>query len=337
MSNRRLARLAAPAADRASIGGRLAVLGTTAMLLAVLAAAALAADPQPKTIIKTPGAPSDVAAGFGSVWVGTHRADLLYRIDPDTNKATAISVPDSSCAPPTVTPTAIWFNGCSSNYEIDPKTDRVVARAPCCLTIYGAESLWKMRASTCQLVRLDPRTSVRLAEITTGISNSESQTDDGCAPIAVAYGSVWVYSDNAVSRIDTRTNERTHVVPLPNAKPGGNFAGGYLFGGLGTAAGGNIWVTNGAGVYRIDPRTNTATLLSIKLKPFRDGDEPEIASGADSVWFHVNDHTIARVDDTTGKLIRTYPGDGGGGLTYADGSLWLAEFARDTTWREHIK
>ena len=103
-------------------------------------------------------------------------------------------------------------------------------------------------------------------------------------------GSVWVYSDLAISRVDTRTNKLTQIIPLRGSKAGGDYNGGYLYGGFATFAGGKVWVMTPAGAYEIDPTTNTATRLPIRIKPFRDIDEPEIAAGAGSVWLRTSEN-----------------------------------------------
>lgn len=317
------------------VGGLLILVGA-ATVSAALATSALTTSPAPKITFKTPGFPSDVSVGLGSVWVGSHRAGFLYRINSRTRKVVAISMPDDSCGAAAISDSAVWAPGCNGILKIDPKTDRVVGRAIGGGPVLGAGSLWTSSLTTCRLFRLDPRSGVVLARINSGIPPGTGSSGDGCGPLGVDYGSVWVYSDTAVSRIDPRTNKLTRIIPLPGGKAGGDYLGGYLFGGFATFAGGKVWLTNPAGVYEIDPTTNTATRLPIRIKPFSLGNEPEITSGAGSVWFRTNDHTIARINPATGNLIATYPGHGGAGLAYAFGSLWLANGDLDTTWREPI-
>jgi DNA-binding beta-propeller fold protein YncE len=321
--------------SRARLSPLLVTAAAATALFTVLAAFAFAADRPAKTVIRTPGTPAGLASGLGAVWVGAHRAGFVYRIDPHTNKAAAITVPDVSCVPPVITATAVWTGGCNAVYKIDPSTNRVVGSVPGLGPVYGAGSLWTFSMTTCRLFRIDPRSGLVLVRIRTGVNPGAAPTD-GCAPIAVAFGSVWVNGDTEVARIDIRTNKLTRIIPLAGGKQGSSYPGGYLFGGLGAVASGKLWLTNAAGVYEIDPAANTATQLPIRIKPFSEFDEPQITAGAGSIWFRTSDHTIARVNAATGKLIATYPGDGGGGLTYAYHALWLSEPEHDTTWREQL-
>lgn len=315
------------------------ILAGVAALLSTYAEAAPFTRAGRTTTFKTPGFPGGIAVGLGSVWVSAHRAPVVYRINPQTRKVIAIRVPEDNCSRAAIGASAVWVNGCNGVYKIDPKTDRVVGHGlggDGVGGVFGAGSLWATSLTTCRLYRLDPRSGVVLARINSGIPPGTGSSGDGCGPLGVGYGSLWVYSDTAVSRIDTRTNKLTRIIPLPGGKAGGDYPGGYLFGGSATFAAGKVWVTNPAGVYEIDPTANTATPLPIRIKPFSAGDEAAITSGAGSVWFRTNDHTIARINPATGSLIARYPGHGGAGLAYAFGSLWSANAGLDTTWRVPI-
>ena len=55
---------------------------------------------------------------------GTDLKLTLSCIDPRTNGVTAISMPGSSCALPTITPTAVWYMSCDNGeYKLDPSTN----------------------------------------------------------------------------------------------------------------------------------------------------------------------------------------------------------------------
>jgi hypothetical protein len=53
-----------------------------------------------------------------------------------------------------------------------------------------------------------------------------------------------------------------------------------------------------------------------------------------------SDSRIDRIDTASGRVLATYPADGGGGgggLAVAFGSLWVDNAGSDSVWREPIK
>src|SRR5919197_1825484 len=97
-----------------------------------------------------PWMPSGIGAGFGAIWVESHRGNALYRIDPRTSRMTAvIAIPDSLCSVPRFGAGAVWVFTCNDGdtYKIDPATNAIVGKfrghgqhsGP---PIYGAGSLW---------------------------------------------------------------------------------------------------------------------------------------------------------------------------------------------------
>ena len=99
-------------------------------------------------VIRLSGAPTAVGAGFGSLWVASHRGSLLYRIDPDTNAIEAqIVMGTEQCGELAFGDELVWVHSCgnfNSSFRVDPLTNAVVGsdRWPGLSVGFGAGSLW---------------------------------------------------------------------------------------------------------------------------------------------------------------------------------------------------
>jgi streptogramin lyase len=314
---------------------RLGVIGV------VLAAAALAAVAHGvvanKVVIKTTpgGAPTHLAVGDGAVWVGTHRAYVLYRIDPRTNTKRAITIDQNTCNFPAFGAGYVFQSGCEDTWttlQIGARTNRVVRHIPGLYGVVGAGSLWLVEPSG-KINRVDPRSGVRLATIDPGVE----VTSNSGGPVGLLDGGMWIAADTAVSRIDVQTNKVTNVVPLPGAKGSGDYNGGYLNGSYGAFLGGKMWITNAAGLFEVDPTAGTATLHPIHISPFSEFGDLYVAAGAGSLWMRTSDTSVARIDPATGQVIQRYPATGGGGgVAVGFGSLWVSNAGADSIWRYPI-
>jgi hypothetical protein len=278
--------------------------------------------------------PVHVGSGFGSVWVTGSGA--LNRIDPRTNATRVIHVGSDLCGLPRFAAGYVWVSACESpgTFQIDPRTNRVVRELNAIsIGASGAGSLWLWDGST-GVVRLDPRSRLRLADIDPRVDISSWE-----GPFLVWHGFVWIYgqgdgSQSAISLIDVQTNKVARVIPLPRSKPSGAQSGGYFWGGFGAVADGKVWVTDPAGVYVIDPQTWTASRLSLRVTPLSTSGDADIAARGARVWTRVNDTTVVELSAADGRLIRRYAATGGGGgLDIAYGSLWVANSAADSIWR----
>jgi len=311
----------------------IAVLGlATAALAAVTLPGATAAAPGHRTIA-VGGSPVHLGIGFGSVWVLDHRLGIVYRINPQTNRFRRIAVGESLCATPAFGAGAVWVWGCDSNttYKINAATNKIVKKVPGIGPVYGAGSLWVIDDSG-NVVRVDPSSGLSLATIRPGVSVA----DDGGVAV-VGDGTVWVSADTGVSRIDVATNMVTDVIPLPGGKVSGQVPGGLLGANYGVFTNGAFWDTNAAGIYKIDAATNTVSRLGVVLHPLSQFGDVPIAAANGSLWVRTSDTSIARIDETTGKVTARYPAaGGGGGAVVGFGSLWNANFASGTVWRTPI-
>lgn len=301
--------------------------------------------------IATPGFPAMIVAASGSIWVFPHRAFLVYRVNPATNRIVAeVNVHDTPCTLAAAGAGLVWLSNCGPGenstgwvFGIDATTNRVVRRIRGGFPAFGDGSLWVLDDSGKRVRRVDPRSGVVLANIPTG---SDQQPGGGTLALAgIAYGSAWLASDasRTVTRISTVTNKVTAVIPLAGAKTQDEAfpnAGGYIDGAQMAFEGGKAWYGNPAGLFEIDPQTNNAKLIPLRMQPFTEWGDIPIVSGAGSVWLRTSDTRLDRIDPATGRVLATYPADsggGGGGLAVAFGSLWVDNAGSDSVWREPIK
>jgi streptogramin lyase len=286
-----------------------------------------------------PGMPSSVAAGFGSVWVTAHRGQVVFRIDPRTSRPTAaIAVPDALCAPPRFGAGFVWVFTCNDGdtYRIDPATNRIAGKfrghgqqsGP---PVYGAGSLWATEGS--RVLRRDPRSGIVLARIRPRIPTSAYWF-----AFAAGHRSLWVYSDTAVSRIDTDTNRVRAVIPLRGAKPSTESATGYCYGGLGAVTDGRLWVSNCAGIYEIDPSTDTARLHRMRIGPLSEAGDVSVTEGSGSLWVRPSENEVLRIDPKRFTVLGRYRATGGGGhIAVAFNRLWITSAGDDRLLRVNIR
>jgi outer membrane protein assembly factor BamB len=282
--------------------------------------------------------PDEMTYAFGRIWVLSHRGPGITRIKPATNRAKFLYLQTNQCYLPVAGARRVWFANCSGEvptpliYALDPKTGTVVARTRGTGVAFGDGSVWTVRGYGKVLVRLDPQTRVVLARIQLPITPDEN----GQHPGTYGLGALWLTnSSDAVVRVDPATNRVARVIPLPGGQA--TPAAGYFDTGRIAFAAGKVWVPNAGGLYEIDPTTNKATRLSIALHGFSELGDVEAVGSGDHVFVRTSDTSIVEIDATTGQAFRRFKASGGGGgFTVARGSLWIANAADDTVWREPI-
>jgi streptogramin lyase len=280
-------------------------------------------------VIRLSGAPTSLGAGFGSLWVTSHRGSRLHRVDPDTNAIEAqVDIGSAQCGELAFGDDLVWVSSCSnfnSFFRVEPLTNRVVGsdRWPGASVAFGAGSVWAvLENSTPGAVgRFDLGTYALAARIPVG---------GGAGFLAYGFGSAWVsnWSDGTVQRIDPEKNvvAATFLVGPPGVEGSGLMA-------VGEDA---VWVGSvGEGsVYRIDPMSDTVERIDLGLTKLTQNWDLYIEATPGSIWLRTSDDTIARIDTGTRQIVATYPASGGGGdMAVAFGSLWVANFAADTLWR----
>jgi streptogramin lyase len=312
-------------------------LAAVTAVLAMFAVTGLAsASGEPTAKIKTDSGlfPTLTVSAFGSIWVSTHRGDVVYRVNPKTNKVVkTINVGGNTCL---LDQSAgrVWAMDCDTGFShpIAPQTNKVGPVLAGSAPYLGGGSLWVTNGSNTALLRLDSKTHAVVKRFP-GIP-----TDPDYSELAgFAFGAAWVGNPTTVVRVDAATNTAT-VIPLPGAMSGPEPNQGYAAEAGMAFARGRVWFGNPAGVYEIDPATNTATLLPIRIGNLSQDGNIDFASGAGSVWVRTSGTTVSKLDPATGKVTGTYPaGGGGGGITVAFGSLWVVNAGLDSVWREPIK
>ena len=317
---------------------------TTALLAVVVTGLALAgglgAAPPGTAVIHVSeySFPDAVAAGFGSLWISAHRGDQAVRIEPRTNHVAArVRLGDSQCWSFAFGAGHAWASNCEGEtgvartYEIDPRTNRVVGSVSGHDAVFAGGSLWLTTYPAMSLIRLDPVTHVVLARIRAPFTPNANGDGTGTG----AFGALWTSnSSDTAARIDLRTNA-VRVIPLPGGREPG--AGGYFDAANPVAVDGRLWITNPAGIFEIDPRTMDVRLHQIHIGPFSQQGDVGFAALGHDLFVRVSDGTIDRIDVRTFRVTKRYPATGGGGmLTVAFGSVWVANAAADTVWREPL-
>jgi streptogramin lyase len=281
-----------------------------------------------------------VGIGFGSVWVGSHRANLLTRIDPATGKVVAAIDTGmvSSCGTVSIGLGRVWVNGCDDDAEvvvIDPATNQVVGRFPHRgLSVgFGAGSAWIGGPAPAWTYRINPHTL-----------HIEARFKVSGSCVVFARGSAWVADETTgtVAKINPSTNKVTAVIPagLPSADgASAEFAAGYLWIYPGfespadvTQAGNRVW--------RINPNSDTVkegSLAALRNLPstFTTG---QFAAGMGSLWVRGYGTHVYRYDARTLRLLGVYPADSSaiGMMATGFGSLWVTNMDTSTLWRDRL-
>jgi YVTN family beta-propeller protein len=320
-----------PGADRARrvrwAGLAIAVAG-----LAVLAALAVAAAPGSsarrltplnapalalvsagegavRSTVALPASPTDIAAGFGSLWVSEAPTGLVARVDPQHRAIVATIPVGTRPSRVVVADGRVWVLDAASRTvsAIDPNTDTIaqtvaVGGEPTDI-VASAGSLWVADHSHDTISRIDP---------STGRTESVVRTRIGPTGLAAAGAVVWVANDGSgtVQRIDARTGVVTGTIRVGDA-PSAIAAT--------TAA---VWVLDplDATLSQIDPQRD-AVLATLPV----DGAPTSLARSGGYLWVaDERDGTLHRI--TPGRDPATNSIRVGGRIRAlaVDGGLWLA-------------
>jgi len=281
------------------------------------------------------GAPASIVAGYGSIWVTSHRGTMLYRIDPNTDKVKAqIDVGQESCGLMAVGAGRVWTLPCAAGNTIvvNPATNQIDRTLPPAgLSIAFANGQpWLTDRANDSLTELDPIT----LRVTATVKVANTMITFGGGKIFTANPSpvTGEWSGSTISEIDPNTHRvlRTFTTPDP-----GTYASMiYGFG--------RIWLkgSDNNKLIAIDLSTGRATTYVIASWSALDqlyGMDTTTDLG--SLWIRTSDGTVSRIDPSTAKVLATYPADpsgGGGDIVVDHDSLWIANFGTDTVWRDRI-
>jgi len=275
--------------------------------------------------IRTPGFPLAISFGHGSVWVSSHRATTLYRIDPRSNRIQAeIDVGRESCGRVEVAADGVWVIACEDgpSARVDPATNQVVettdpgAQPP----VVAGGHVWQVRGAQSRnaLLRIERDTGSTTARIPLGPLPS--------MPL-VAFGAVWVATGEGIRRVDARSG-RARTVTLGETDTDLLLA----------RAGGAVWVANGLDgvIWRVSPQ-GRATRTSLKVRPPSLFYDIGLAAGRGHLFLRSGDTQVWEVDPRTERVVRRHHVTGAGGhVAVGFGSLWVANSGDDSVWRVRL-
>jgi branched-chain amino acid transport system substrate-binding protein len=255
-------------------------------------------DPKTKRVVKrfrTPESPLDIAAGLGSLWVGT--GERLSRIDPKTGKTSrTIKLPNTGYLGElgflnwgfpqiAVGAGAVWaINPDRTVSRIDPETGwrEATIDVDAATIAAGREGVWFIDADdTLALTPIDPRTNRPGRPIRVGAQNLSA--------VAVGGGYVWASAegDGLVWRIEPGRSPITRTIDV---------GVGVTF--LAYDAGA-VWAANDSHgtVARIDVRTSDVEATPV-------GAVQGLAAGEGSAWVSTAGATFADgLPQTCGQLL----------------------------------
>ncbi len=334
------------AAEDPSTGSSPVSSATLAATSATLAAASgLTVTPVPSSLpdgvlasipVVTGHAPAVAVVGDGSVWVDSHRAMELYRIDPSINQVVAwIDVGQLACGA-TVGDGDIWLWPCFTDTQavaVDTATNRVVGSFDAWPVVFTPDTIWALHYDG-HLHEVDPTT---LATVKT----YDPFPDSPVGWVLSAGGYIWAVGEDgndgrwggSIAKIDPLMHTIVSTLAVPGV---GDYASV-------DADLGYIWVKDDDSdrLLRIDPATDAITTFHIpgfsgRLSQLWD---ISVATGLGSLWLRMSDGVVSRVDPTTGQVTGTYPADptgGGGDPVVGFGSLWVPNIGTDTVWRDQV-
>ncbi len=293
---------------------------------AVLPSGVLASIPLDKGV-----APNPIIVGFGSVWVATHRANTLYRIDPQTDKVSAkIDLGQSTCGPLAIASGRVWTGFCDDSTKelaVDPTTNEIVGSLQASEVIGDLDgSLWATSVDSTQLLEVDPTTLKTKMSIA-------APGDEG----VIGGGYVWNADENidtnaysgVISKVDPATGSVVAQLHTPTTDLGMGM----------TYDNGLLWLKGPADTFlvRVDTATGESTKVPlagfVQMDAFGD-DTPVAASG--SLWVRTASGVVSQLSPSTGEPSATFPADpkaDGGEIAVGFGSLWISNFESDSVWR----
>jgi virginiamycin B lyase len=269
----------------------------------------------------TKGGPDWLAITEDSVWTNSRGTNMVFRLDPKSDKVLAAVPVKKPCSGFAVAAGTLWSPSCEENviYRIDLKTNEVVAKVPVGPAnteggiAFGAGSAWMPSDPKGVVSRIDPATNSVVAQI---------QVAPDSFTAVYAYNRVWVSSTgkNLVSVIHPATNQVIAEIPV-DANPRFMAAGE-----------GFVWTLNqGTGtVSKIDPQTLKVVATIDVGVPGTGGD---IATGEGALWVTQKSIPVSRIDPSSNKVTAQLDGPGGDAMRVGHGYVWLSNGREGTVWR----
>jgi virginiamycin B lyase len=267
------------------------------------------------------GNPDWLAITPEAVYTNSNRTDMVFRMDPASDRVVATIPVKKPCSGFAVGAGALWSPGCEEHviYRIDLNTNQVVAKVPVSPAnseggiAFGAGSAWMPSDPKGVVSRIDPATNKVIASI---------MVPSGSYTAVFDYNLVWVSSTDksVVSVIRPATN--TVIAEIPVDKNPRFMAAGE----------GYVWTLNqGTGtVSKIDPRTMKVVATIDVGVPGPGGD---IAAGEGAVWVSARTIPVSRIDPATGRVTAQLTGPGGDAMRAGLGYVWLSNGREGKVWR----
>ena len=271
-----------------------------------------------------PNAPDWQAEGFGAVWVANSAKNAVQRIDPATNRVTAVvPIGAQPCDGLATGFGSVWAVDCAGALvRIDPSAGRVVARIPVTaesdegLIAAGEGGLWilsSLNVNHDALIRIDPATNKVAGRVLVPF---------GSTAAAVGFGAVWVTTaaGSTVERVDPSTGKVVATIRVHEAPR-------FLAAGEGA-----VWVLNQSdgSVSRIDPHMNQVTATIAVNVP---GEGGCIAAGEGGVWVTMPGTPLSRIDPRRNVVTEQFTGVGGDCIGTGFHSIWLSNHELGNVWR----
>ncbi len=267
------------------------------------------------------GGPDWLAITEDSVWTNSRGTNMVFRLDPKSDKVLAAVPVSKPCSGFAVADGTLWSPSCDEHviYRIDLKTNQVVAKVPVGPAnseggiAFGAGSAWMPSDPQGVVSRIDPATNSVIAQIHVAPDSFTA---------VYAYNLVWVSSTgkSLVSVIHPATNKVIAEIPVDESPR-------FM-----AAGEGFVWTLNqGTGtVSKIDPRSLKVVATIDAGVPGPGGD---IAAGEGAVWISQKTIPVSRIDPSTDKVTAQLTGPGGDAMRVGDGYVWLSNGREGVVWR----
>jgi len=280
-------------------------------------------DLEPAAVYAVEGSPDWSVVTKDAVWVTSSRANHVVQLIPGAEKegktglVADIQRPCSGLAEGWG---SIWVPSCGTHTldRVDETTGKVTVEIPADpanseggVTV-GADSVW-MVVKPSTLVRVDPKSNKVVATI---------DLPEGSENPAFGDGFVWVsgFGSGNLLKIDPKSNKLVDTIAV-GPKPR------FL-----TIGAGSVWTLNqGDGtISRVEMKTGK---LVATVECGIPGPGGEITFGANSVWAALFDFPLTQVDAKTNLPVKQWAGNGGDGVRFGLGSVWLSNLRQQTVWR----
>ena len=259
-----------------------------------------------------------------------------------------------------VTKAAVWVTSGRTNHVVQlviatNKPGLVVeVPEPCSGIANGFGAIWSPSCRDKAVLRIDPATGKVIASVAAEPANSEGG-------IAVGAGLVWIVTKpSTLVGISPQTNAVTVRIPLPAGSENPIYDGGFLWvssyqnGALLkvdpvshsvvatiavgpkprflTSGAGSVWTLNqGDGtISRVDQASGR---LVATIPAGIPGPGGEITFGYGFVWATMFKYPVTQVDPKTNTVVKQWAGDGGDGIRFGAGSIWLSNGRQGNVWR----